>query len=294
MDSHKQTTVHSTKNIRLAFILNLFFTLIEIIGGLWTNSLAIISDALHDLGDSISLGLAWYLERVSQKQRTKKFTYGYKRFSLLAALISSIILIIGSIIILTKAFPRIIDPEQTNAQGMILLAIVGIIINGIAVLRTRKGKTMNERIVTWHLFEDVLGWVAILIVSLLILVGNFYILDPILSLLIALFIVWNVTKNLKKTVKLFLQGVPESISIDDIEKQIRRIPGIVSVHDTHVWSLDGERNIFTIHLVVSNKCPEEEIFTIKCKARNLIARFNIQHSTIEIEQEGEVCKLKNC
>jgi len=214
----------STNNIRLAFVLNFLFTIVEIVGGFWISSIAILSDALHDFGDSISLGLSWYLEKVSQKKRTKGFTYGYRRFSLLAVFINSVILIGGSLYILSEAIPKIINQGESNVQGMFILAVIGIIVNGLAFLRTRKGKTMNERVVTWHLLEDVLGWAAILIASVAMMIWEIPILDPILAVLITLYILWNVIKNLKKTVTIFLQGVPETVEISDIEKGVTTIP----------------------------------------------------------------------
>jgi cobalt-zinc-cadmium efflux system protein len=169
----------SVSNIKVAFFLNLGFTIIEIIGGLWTNSIAIISDALHDLGDSFSLGLSWFLERYSRKKKDEKYSYGYRRYSLFAALINSLILIAGSIFILYKAIPRLINPEELNAKGMLIFAVTGIIINGIAVLQVRRGKSLNERIVSLHLFEDVLGWAAVFVISIVIIFKSIPILDPI-------------------------------------------------------------------------------------------------------------------
>lgn len=169
-----------------AFFLNLGFTILEIIGGLWTNSLAVLSDALHDLGDSLALGLAWYLERYSQRASDKVYSYGYGRFSLLGALINSVILIGGSLYILSEAVPRILAPEATNAPGMLFLALVGIAVNGLALFRLKGSQSLNVQMVTWHFLEDALGWVAVLLVSLILLFTNAYILDPILSILITL------------------------------------------------------------------------------------------------------------
>lgn len=184
---HDHRAHQSGKNIKVAFFLNLAFTILEIFGGLWTNSMAILSDALHDLGDSISLGAAWYLEKYSEKAPDSTFSYGYGRFSLLGALISSIVLVIGAVIILSQVIPRLIDPQEVHPQGMLGLAVLGIIVNGIAAIRLRKGSTLNEKVASWHLLEDVLGWVAVLIVSIVLLIKDIPILDPILSLVITFF-----------------------------------------------------------------------------------------------------------
>jgi len=225
----------TTNNIRLAFFLNLGFTILEIIGGISTNSLAILSDAVHDLGDSISLGLAWYLERYADRGGDQRFSYGYRRFSLLGALINTIILIVGSLFIISRAIPRLIEPEHSDARGMILFAIVGILVIGLAVFRLKGSKSMNARVVAWHLLEDVLGWVAVLIVGVVLMFTDNHYLDPILSILIALYILYNVIRNLWETMGLFLQAVPESFEIQEIVGWITAIENVHSVHHTHLW-----------------------------------------------------------
>lgn len=282
----------SSSNVAVAFFLNLFFIVFEIIGGLFTNSLAILSDALHDLGDTFSLGLSWYLEKVSKRKRTKSFSYGYKRFSLLAAFINSAILVMGAIFIISKAIPRLLHPEPANAKGMLLLAIVGILVNGVAVLRLRGGKTMNERVITWHLLEDVFGWAAVLIISVVMMFGEFYIFDPILSLILIFYILWNALKNFKATAMIFLQSVPGDIDMDNIEKKILTIPKVKAVHDTHIWSLDGATNILTAHIIIDKKSSKKEALDIKCKTKALLDGQKIVHSTLEVEFEGETCPLE--
>ena len=200
MGHHHSHEQEKGGNIKVAFFLNISFTIIEIIGGVLTNSVAILSDALHDLGDSLSLGLAWYFEKKSKKGRSKNFSFGYKRFSLLGALINAIVLIIGSIFILREAIPRIINPEPVDTKGMILLAILGIFVNGLAVLRLKKGTSLNEKVISLHLLGDVFGWIAVLIGAIAIYYFNSPIIDPILSFLIAGFILFNVYKNLNKVI----------------------------------------------------------------------------------------------
>ncbi len=205
--THSSNHVHirgTGANLRTAFFLNLVFTLLEIVGGLMTNSIAILSDAVHDLGDTLSLGLAWQLDRVAQRGRDQQFSYGYRRFSLLGAIISTVVLIIGSMFILIEAIPRLFTPEHANAQGMIFFAVLGVVVNGLAALRLRGEKSLNARAIAWHLIEDVLGWVAVLVVSIVLLFTDFYILDPLLSILITIYILYNVLKNLKQTLAVFL------------------------------------------------------------------------------------------
>ena len=200
-------------NIRLAFFLNLVFTIIEIFGGLWTNSLAILADAIHDLGDSFALGSAWFLERLSMKKGDALYSYGYRRFSLLGALISATVLILGSVFILLHAIPRIFDPQHSYAPGMVLFALMGIAVNGAAVLRLKGSTGINAKMVTWHLLEDVLGWAAVLAVSLILLIRDIPFLDPLLSCLITAYVLFNVLKNLGKTFGVFMQGVPEGVDL---------------------------------------------------------------------------------
>ena len=283
----------SISNIRLAFFLNLGFTIIEIIGGFWTNSVAIISDALHDLGDSLSLGLSWFLERYSRKKKDERYSYGYRRYSLFSALINSLILIAGSIYILSEAVPRLFNPEQPNAKGMLILAAGGIIVNGIAVLRVRKGKSLNERIVALHLFEDVLGWAAVFIVSIVMIFKNIPILDPILSILITIYILYRVIINLKKTFSIFLQAVPEGVSIKQIEDKILKIDNVLNIHHTHIWSIDSLNNVLSTHIVVKDNTTVKEIIDIKRKAKEIMESLKLEHSTIEVECESEFCKLRD-
>ena len=214
---HHHDHHHSSNNIKVAFFLNFAFTILEIIGGLYVNSIAIISDAIHDLGDTISLGTSWYLEEKSYKKSNKKFSFGYKRFSLLGALINSIILIIGSLYVITEAVGRILEPEHTDAKGMIFFAVIGVLVNGYAAWKLSSGKTMNEKVASWHLVEDVLGWVAVLVVGIILNFKDIHYLDPALSLLITIYILWNVFIRLKQTLFIFLQGVPEDLDINEIE-----------------------------------------------------------------------------
>lgn len=285
----------STENISTAFFLNLFFTIVEFIGGIYTNSLAITSDAIHDLGDSISLGMAWYFQKLSNKKATKTFSYGFKRFSLLGAIINSIILLIGSIFIIVSAIPRIINPEHSDAKGMMWFAILGIIVNGAAVLKLRKGTSINERVVSLHMLEDVLGWVAVLIASIIMQFWDIPILDPILSLLIALYILFNVFKNGKESIRIILQGTPIQVSSDKVKSKVLEFKNVVNIHDCHIWSMDGEYNVATMHLIVDKGLSWEEGELLKDKIRKVLHDdFNLEHVTLELEHASEDCSYIDC
>ena len=281
----------TSRNIRIVFILNLLFTAIEIIGGFWTNSMAILSDALHDLGDSFALGITLILDKLSHRVSDEKYSYGYQRFNLLAALINTIILVIGSIFIFSEAIPRLSHPEHSNAQGMVIFAIIGIVVNGAAALRLRGSKSQNTKIIAWHLLEDVLGWTAVLIVAFVLLFKDIHILDPLLSILITAYVLYNVLKNLKKTLSLFLQGVPDDIEIKKLEENILNQPRVKSVHHTHIWSLDGENHVLTTHVVVFKHTTRIQINQIKKSIIALISGHHFEHTTIEIEYEDENCNM---
>ncbi len=296
--SHSHTHQHShhgeVKNIKIAFFLNLSFSVIEIAGGFLTNSVAILSDAIHDLGDSLSLGMAWYFQKFSDKQRDKNYTYGYKRFSLVGALINSIVLLAGSVLILSKTIPRLFNPQPADARGMFLLAILGIIVNGIAVLRLRKGNTLNEKVVSLHLLEDVLGWTAVLIGSIIMNFTGLHIIDPILSVMISAFILFNVFKNIRELFRIILQGTPHEIKTDEVEAYILDIEGIDSIHDLHLWTVDGNYNVLTIHVVLKNALNMEQLAELKNQIRNVLMKKGVEHITIEFETKGEKCCMEDC
>lgn len=293
---HNHSHDDASGNISVAFFLNFGFTIIEFIGGIYTNSLAIMSDALHDLGDSLSLGLAWYFQKLSKKKATKKYSYGFKRFSLLGAIINSIILVVGSVFIIVEAIPRIIEPEHADAKGMMWLAMLGILVNGAAVLKLRKGKTINERVVSLHLLEDVLGWVAVLIASIVMQFWDVPILDPILSLGIAAFVLFNVFKNLKESVRIILQGAPKGVSVDKIKQALIDFPEIKDVHDCHLWTMDGDYNVFTSHIILSQENMDwDSTKVLKEKIKTTLHdEFHLEHITLELELQTEDCAYKEC
>jgi cobalt-zinc-cadmium efflux system protein len=282
---HHHDHQQSSKNIKVAFFLNLGFTIIEFIGGIYTNSLAITSDALHDLGDSLSLGLSWYFHKLSTKKPNKIFSYGYKRFSLLGAIINAMVLIIGAVYIVYTAIPRIIHPEDTDAKGMMYFAILGIVINGAAVFSLKKGTSMNEKVVALHLIEDVLGWVAVLIASLVMQFYDLPILDPILSLVITGYVLYNLYHNMRESFRIILQGTPENISIEKIKKRILGFEEVKSIHNLHLWSMDGTYNVFSVHIVLVDKNSTLQQTTILKQQINKILQndFDLNHITIELE-----------
>jgi cobalt-zinc-cadmium efflux system protein len=286
---HQHNHSDGAHSLAIAFLLNLSFTIFEVIGGLMTNSIAILSDAVHDAGDSLSLGLAWYLHRVSSRESDTNFTYGYRRFSALGALITGVLLVIGLGFVLANAVPRLANPEPVHGAGMLGIAVVGIVFNGAAALRLRGGSSLNERVASWHLLEDVLGWVAVLIGSVIVLFWNLPIVDPILSIPISAFVLWNVLKNLRKVFAVFLQRVPDGFDTDGFIRSVQALPKVKDVHHTHVWTLDGERHVLTTHIVVEQSATRQDVAELKCRVTGFVKQEAFEHVTIDVEIEGEPC-----
>ncbi|MDF1672758.1 MAG: cation diffusion facilitator family transporter [Vicingaceae bacterium] len=288
---HDHSHHHSNKNLKVAFFLNLAFTIIEVFAGFYVNSMAIIADAIHDMGDSLSLGTSWYLQNKSNKAANKKYSYGYRRFSLFGALINCVVLIAGGIYAIIETIDRFINPEMPDAKGMMWFAFLGISVNGYAAWKLSTGKSMNEKVVSWHLIEDVLGWVAILIVAIILQFKEIAYLDPTLSVLITLYILWNSIKKLKETLFIFLQGKPKEINKDEIINEILAVKGVVSAHDTHIWSLDGEHHVFTTHVKVGKLNDFNELKFLKSKIKEILAQHHFEHYTIETDLDDENCEF---
>lgn len=286
---------HQTGNITLAFWLNISFAFIELIGGLLTNSVAILSDALHDLGDSFSLATSWYFQKKANKGRDASYTYGYRRFSLMGAVVNSVVLCVGSVFIISEAVQRIIDPQQPDVKGMIILAILGIAINGFAMLRLKKGSTLNERVVSLHFMEDILGWIAVLIGAIVMFFVYVPVLDPILSIVIAAYILFNVYRNMRSALKIILQGVPEEISEEKIREMLKKFPDIQDVHDLHLWSMDGTYHVLSLHAVVNDTMSLSEMESLKAAIKlKLKEEGLVKHITIELESTQAGCEQENC
>ena len=287
---HAHNSDDSSSRIAWAFFLNVGFTIIEFIGGWLTNSTAIMADAVHDLGDSLSIGLAWFLSYWSNKPASGNFSYGYRRFSLLGSLINGMVLVAGSLWVLSEAIPRLQNPEMPVAEGMLGMAIFGIAVNGFAAYKLSGGKTLNERVLNWHLLEDVLGWVAVFIVSIVLMFVDWPILDPILSIGFTLFIAFNVFRNLWKTGLLFLQAVPDKKLHNQIAETLKKLAGVKDVHHLHLWSLDGEHHVLTAHLALSHTMDLSHQLNLKQKIADELDYFDLEHTTIEFEFEDESCR----
>ena len=273
----------STRNMLVAFLLNFGFAVIELIGGILTNSICIISDAIHDLGDSASIGTSLLLEKKSEKKPDAKFTYGYLRYSVIGALLTSVILLVGSVFVIYNSICRFISPAEVNYDGMLMLAIVGTVVNALAALKTSRGESLNEKTLNLHMLEDVLGWLAVLVGSLVIKFTNWYIIDPILSLAIAVFILYHAFGHIKEVFNVILEKAPSDISSDHIMEALANIEGVKDVHHLHLWSLDGNLHYATLHAVIPEECTPSKYEAVKHKIRHALEHCGITHCTIEME-----------
>ena len=277
------------RNILIAFILNLLFSIFEFVGGIFTGSVAIVSDAVHDVGDATSIGISYFLEKKSKRQPDEKYTYGYARYSVIGGFITTLILLVGSVLMVFNAINRIIIPTEINYNGMIVFAVIGVCINFCAAVFTREGDSLNEKAVNLHMLEDVLGWGVVLVGAIVMRFTDFAIIDPIMSIGVSLFIFVNAIKNLKEVVDLFLEKAPHNIAVAEIKEHIEKIDGILDVHHIHLWSMEGQNNLATMHIVTDNE-PQK----IKDKIREELLEHGIRHVTIEVETSTEHCHEKHC
>ena len=277
------------KNILIAFILNLCFSVFELFGGIFTGSIAIMSDSIHDIGDAASIGISYFLERKSKKQPDGKYTYGYARYSVIGGAISTLILLFGSIIVIYNAIERIITPTPINYNGMIIFAVIGVFVNAAAAFFTRHGDSHNQKAVNLHMLEDILGWIVVLIGSIMIKITDFILIDSIMSIGVATFILLHVIKNLNEIADILLEKAPKNISVEKIKELIINIDNITDVHHIHIWTLDEQKNYATMHIVTNADNHE-----IKQKIREVLHENGISHVTLELESEGEHCHEKYC
>ena len=291
--SHHADGAHSqreTQRIGFAFWLNLCFTIVELIGGLLTNSIAILSNAIHDLGDTLAIGFGWFASRLAQRHPNDDYTYGYRRLSLLSALAIGLTLAIGSVIIIANALPRLWQPQTPHLAGMFWLALLGMAANGIAALHLHGGHTQNEKILSWHLVEDVFGWVAVLIASLAIHYTGWSIIDPLLSIGFTLFILFNVLRNLRDTLRLFLQKSPNAELMETLRQKLQLLSGVRALHHVHLWSLDGQHHVLTAHVVLERDLTPAQQLELKQHIDAALQPYALAHTTIEFEFPNETCR----
>jgi len=278
------------RNILVAFLLNLTFSLFELFGGFFTNSVAIISDAIHDFGDSVSIGVSYFLEKKSKKKPDNRYTYGYTRYSILGAFITNTILITGSALVIVNAIERIINPIEINYGGMIIFALFGASINFLAAYFTKDGDSLNQKAVNLHMLEDVLGWIVVLIGAIAMKFTKINVIDSVLSIGVAIFILIHALKSFKKILDLFLTKTPNDVNIEHLKEHLLKINNVIDVHHIHIWSMDGFNNYATMHLVTK----AEDIKKLKQEVREELEEHGINHVTIELEDGTYDCDEKEC
>ena len=284
--AHHHIHLHSEStgtNILSAFFINLTFTIVSIIGGWLTNSMAIISDSIHDLGCTISISLAWVFEHIAGHKPTHRFTFGYRRFTLLGAFINAFILLGGSSIVLYESIGRLAHPEEIDAEGMLWFALLAILFKGLAVWRTWKGTSVNQRMVSLHLLGDCLGWVAVLAASAVMLFVEIPLLDPILSVCISLYILYNVVHNLIVAFRIVLEGVPASIDYKALRAKVAALPGITNISALRVWSMDNEHHTAEV-VLTTTLSTWDEVEELKGALRQIFSHYSIEQSVIEVQR----------
>lgn len=277
-DIHKQ----ASQNLSFALVLNLLFNIVVITGGILTNSVAILSDALHDLSDTFSIVIAWALERFSGKESNDNFTYGYQRFSIFGALFNSTIVILASLNVAYEAFTRLFIAESPDATGMVLIAILGIIFKGGSLIKLHRGKTFNEKAISIHMFGDVFEWIALLIISVVLLFVNIPILDPIASILVSIWVIYNLAKTFMASAKILLQSSPLDIDVNSLKEDLLSVEGIESLEEFHIWSIDGIDNVLTSKIRInSNNADLDSLSSIKDDLDNVSIKYGINSTNFE-------------
>ena len=264
----------------LAFFLNLTYAIVEFIAGGVFGSSAVLADSVHDLGDAIAIGISAFLETISNREEDNQYSLGYKRFSLLGALVTAIILMTGSVLVVLESVKKILNPQPVNDEGILWLGIIAITINVLASLVVGKGKTKNESILSLHFLEDTLGWLAVILMAIVLRFTDWYILDPLLSLVISFFILSKALPRFWSTLKIFLDAVPEGLETGDLEKDLESLTNVKSVNQLSIWSMDGLENNAIIHLCLEDW---EQMTETKNQVRQLLEERGVQNITIEVD-----------
>lgn len=278
------------RNILIAFLLNLGFSIFELLGGIFTGSVAIISDAVHDFGDAISIGASWILEKKSKRKPDARHTYGYARYSVLGAAITNMILLVGSVFVIYNAILRVFHPVQIHSDGMIVMAIFGVAMNLVAAWFTHGGHSLNEKAVNLHMLEDVLGWVVVLLGGIVIRFTDFTWIDPLMSIGVAVFILIHAVKGTGAVLDVFLEKAPQDVDAEELKQHLQNMPRVTDVHHFHIWTMDGQNHYATMHIVAvsCNALAMKDAIRRECLAHG------IGHVTIELEEEGEPCQERQC
>ena len=268
----------------VAFFLNLSYAIVEFIAGGIFGSSAVLADSVHDLGDAIAIGISAFLETISNREEDRQYTLGYKRFSLLGALVTAVILITGSILVILENIAKIFHPQPVNDEGILWLGILAITINVLASLVIRKGQTKNESILSLHFLEDTLGWVAVILMAIVLRFTDWYILDPLLSIAISFFILSKALPRFWRTLKIFLDAVPEGVDIQKIKTDLAELDHVASINQLNLWTMDGLEKNAIVHVCLKEM---EHMETCKESIRIFLKDCGFQNITIEVDADLE-------
>ena len=268
----------------LAFFLNLTYAIVEFIAGGVFGSSAVLADSVHDLGDAIAIGISAFLESISNREEDSHYTLGYKRFSLLGAMITAVILMTGSVLVILENIAKIFHPQSVNDEGILWLGIIAITINVLASLVIRKGQTKNESILSLHFLEDTLGWVTVILMAIVLRFTDWYILDPLLSLAISFFILSKALPRFWSTLKIFLDAVPEGVDIQKIKTDLAELDHVASINQLNLWTMDGLEKNAIVHVCLKEM---EHMETCKESIRIFLKDCGFQNITIEVDVDLE-------
>lgn len=268
----------------VAFFLNLTYAIVEFIAGGVFGSSAVLADSVHDLGDAIAIGISAFLETISNREEDSHYTLGYKRFSLLGAMVTAVILMTGSVLVILENIAKIFHPQPVNDEGILWLGIIAITINVLASLVIRKGQTKNESILSLHFLEDTLGWVTVILMAIVLRFTDWYILDPLLSLVISFFILSKALPRFWRTLKIFLDAVPEGVDIQKIKTDLAELDHVASINQLNLWTMDGLEKNAIVHVCLKET---EHMETCKESIRIFLKDCGFQNITIEVDADLE-------
>ena len=268
----------------LAFFLNLSYAIVEFIAGGLFGSSAVLADSVHDMGDAIAIGVSAFLETISNREEDSHYTLGYKRFSLLGAMVTAVILMTGSVLVILGNITKLFHPQAVNDEGILWLGIIAISVNVIASLVVRKGKTKNESILSLHFLEDTLGWVAVILMAIVLRFTDWYILDPLLSLVISFFIMLKAIPRFWSTLKIFLDAVPEGVDIKQVKSNLERLEYVASINQLNLWTMDGLEKNAIVHVCLKEI---EQMELCKESIRSMLKDCGFQNITIEVDADLE-------
>ncbi len=275
--------------IGMAFLLNMSFAIAESVGGLLFGSVAVLSDAVHDFGDAVSIGLALWLEKKSRRAPDGRYTYGYGRYSVFGGLFTTLLLLIGSATVMLHAIGRLRQPTEVDTGGVLWMAAVGLAVNAVAAFVTHGGASLNQRAVNLHMLEDVLGWAVVLVGAVVMCLTGWTLLDPLLSVGVSLFVIIKAIGSLRDTLSVLAEGTPAAIVCETLAADLTAVDGVRNVHHLHVWSLDGIHHAATLHAVIDGDASNA-----KARMRAVLKAHDITHVTLETESPEECCEQPFC